>query len=189
MLLFISHDTWYNADRFAKDWAQAQPDRVNVTGVQLGNVYDLNDPLTTVDDIFVFDELVDFPRVFLWHVAFILVATWSDPSRTNNAAFGVGQTQNSAPMKQQHRNSPVEATPLDGKKLRKTNRKQTRSRPRKLTATTEPSHAEPSPNSAAIVAPTVPALPNMQPNPQRVPPFMPQHPGAPLFPLRKISPR
>ncbi|KNG44967.1 hypothetical protein TW65_08208 [Stemphylium lycopersici] len=184
MLLFISRDTWYSANKFAKDWAQAHPDQFNFTGIQLGNVYDLNDPLTAVDKIFVFDELVDFPRVFLWHVAFIMIATWSDPSRTNNAAFGVGQAQNSATMRQQHRNSSVEATALDGKKLRKTNRKQRRSRPRKLTATTELLHAELSPNSAAVVAPTVPVLSNMQPTPQRAPPFMPQHPGAPMFPPR-----
>ncbi|KAJ6200988.1 hypothetical protein J3E72DRAFT_372172 [Bipolaris maydis] len=93
MLTFIARDTLYAADRFAKDWAREHPDRLNFTGINIGNVYDLNDPLTALDQIFVFGEINSFPRAFLWHVAFILIASWNDSSLANNAALDSIQNQ------------------------------------------------------------------------------------------------
>ncbi|KAJ5030764.1 hypothetical protein J3E71DRAFT_359067 [Bipolaris maydis] len=93
MLTFIARDTLYAADRFAKDWAREHPDRLDFTGINIGNVYDLNDPLTALDQIFVFGEINSFPRAFLWHVAFILIASWNDSSLANNAALDSIQNQ------------------------------------------------------------------------------------------------
>ncbi|EUC38976.1 hypothetical protein COCCADRAFT_81532 [Bipolaris zeicola 26-R-13] len=87
MLTFIARDTLYAADKFAKDWAREHPDRFDFTGINIGNVYDFNDPLTALDQIFVFGELTSFPRAFLWHVAFILIASWNDSNLANNAAL------------------------------------------------------------------------------------------------------
>lgn len=93
MLTFIARDTLYAADRFAKDWARAHPERLDFTGINIGNVYDLNDPLTALDHIFVFGELTAFPRAFLWHVAFILIASWNDSNLANDAALDSIQNQ------------------------------------------------------------------------------------------------
>lgn len=93
MLTFIARDTWYAADRFAKDWARAHFQQVDFTGVHIGNVYDLNDPLAALDQIFVFGELTSFPRPFLWHVAFILITDWSNARLVNAPPFNTYQGQ------------------------------------------------------------------------------------------------
>ncbi|KAG9185265.1 hypothetical protein G6011_07809 [Alternaria panax] len=87
MLTFISRSTYYWADRFARDWARAHPDRVDFTGLDMGSVYDINDSLEVIDKIFIFGEPIDFPRVFLWHVAYILVGTWIETNKTIDATL------------------------------------------------------------------------------------------------------
>lgn len=93
MLDFIARDTWHAADRFAKDWARAHFQQVNFIGIHIGNVYDLNDPLSALDQIFVFGELTSFPRPFLWHVAFILITDWSNARLANAPASNTYQDQ------------------------------------------------------------------------------------------------
>ncbi|USP81160.1 hypothetical protein yc1106_08434 [Curvularia clavata] len=93
MLTFIARDTWHAADRLAKDWARAYFQQVDFTGIHIGNVYDLNDPLSALDHIFVFGELNSFPRPFLWHVAFILITDWSNARLKNAPAFNTYQDQ------------------------------------------------------------------------------------------------
>ncbi|OWY45005.1 hypothetical protein AALT_g3870 [Alternaria alternata] len=87
MLTFISRSTYYWADRFARDWARAHPDRVDFTGLEMGNVYNTNDSLDIIDKIFIFGEPIDFPRVFLWHVAYILVGTWIEMNKATDATL------------------------------------------------------------------------------------------------------
>ncbi|KAB2103305.1 hypothetical protein AG0111_0g8361 [Alternaria gaisen] len=87
VLTFISRSTYYWVDRFARDWARAHPDRVDFTGLEMGNVYNTNDSLDIIDKIFIFGEPIDFPRVFLWHVAYILVGTWIEMNKAMDATL------------------------------------------------------------------------------------------------------
>ena len=108
MLTFISRNTCHIATRFAEDWARTHPDRVDLTGTKIGNPYDLNDPLATIDQIFIFGEPTSFPRVFLWHVAHILrtIGTWI--ARSINAASTMGQIQQLSTMGHEHVNGGAE---------------------------------------------------------------------------------
>jgi hypothetical protein len=120
MLTFISRDTLYAADRFAKDWAREHPEHVDFTGINIGNVYDCKDPLTALDKIFVFGELTSFPRVFLWHVAFILIASWNDSKMVNNTVSDAGQQKQHSVIAQRDGNEIKglsSDTPTSGGKL------------------------------------------------------------------------
>jgi hypothetical protein len=174
MLIFISRSTYYAADRFAKDWARAHPDRVNFTGLQMGNVYDINDPLAIIDQIFVFGEPLGFPRVFLWHVAHILVTTWIEMNKATNATLRESLTPQARTWGQQTTNEVAEPSSIPvgttkDKNRSKKNRKITRSRPKKLTTSTEPSSAVDQPDRVALVATAAPDQPITRPVSQRIP--------------------
>jgi hypothetical protein len=93
MLNYISRSSYWAAKHFADNWAKAHPGRVDFGGaLPLGSVYDLNDPLPVVDQIFIFNEIVGFPRPFLWHVAFLLISTWHALNSVDLGAADLGST-------------------------------------------------------------------------------------------------
>ena len=108
MLTFISRSTYYWADRFARDWARAHPDRIDFTGLEMGNVYNTNDSLDVVDKIFIFGEPIDFPRVFLWHVAYILIGTWAEMRKTTDGALRTSLTPQAHAVEQKITNEETE---------------------------------------------------------------------------------
>ena len=123
MLTFISNDTFYAVDRFAKDWAQAHYERVDFTGINIGDVYNVEDALAALDQIFVFGELTSFPRVFLWHVAFILITDWSAVNPANTPALNACQDQYISVITPQStgeaKASSVKTSTSEGKKVGK----------------------------------------------------------------------
>jgi hypothetical protein len=187
MLKFISGASYYAAKKFAEDWAKAHPDRVNFGGdLRMGNIYEINDPVPIVDHIFIFDELVSFPRPFLWHVAHMLISTWYALNSIKHPHFDVNLGQQ---MCDPAGGKKVEAvkTALAAEKMpSKTNRKQTRSRPTKLTAWTEPSSAyDPKILVREPVPPhSVPVQPNMRSSSQRILSQGPMQTSGHHIPLR-----
>jgi hypothetical protein len=125
MLKYISGASWWAAKKFAEDWAKTHSDRVNFGGdLRPGNVYDVNDPLRIVNDIFIFDELLSFPRPFLWHVHFILVSTWyAMNSINNNSNFDVNLGQQIWDPPGFKKAQAVQTAPATVKTKSKTNRK------------------------------------------------------------------
>ncbi|KAL6153382.1 hypothetical protein ACJBU6_08533 [Exserohilum turcicum] len=185
MLKFIMRDTWYAADKFAKDWARIHPERFDFTGINIGNVYDLNDPLTAIDQIFTFGETASFPRVFLWHVAFILISNWNDFNQKNNAALEVRKTRQLSVVTEQDTNEAAEslarAPASDVKKAGKKNRKHRRRRSGYLTASIVPSASGDLARST-IAAFTPPNQTKSQPHTQHIVPRVSQQPGDQVHP-------
>ncbi|KAL1792765.1 hypothetical protein ACET3X_009272 [Alternaria dauci] len=164
MLTFISRSTYYWADRFARDWARAHPDRVDFTGLEMGNVYNTNDPLDIVDKIFIFGEPVDFPRVFLWHVAYILVGTWAEMKKTTDGALRTSLTPQAHAEEQKIANGETEPSSF----LATT----------KLTMPTESSSAGEKLRLTTTMASGAPDPPNTCPLPQRISSQGPVHSGS-----------
>jgi hypothetical protein len=163
ILNYISRSSYWTAKQFADDWAKAHPGRVDFGGaLPLGSVYDLNDPLPVVDQIFIFNELVDFPRPFLWHVAFLLISTWHALSSVSHDHFDVNLGQQIWDPPGGKAAEPVQTATEADRKPRKTNRKQSRSRPKKLTTSTDSSSAADA--KVPIREPPAPVMPPAQSN-------------------------
>jgi hypothetical protein len=170
MLKYISGASRWAAKKFAEDWAKAHPDRVNFGGdLRLGDVYDVNDPLPIVDHIFIFKELLSFPRPFLWHVAFILVSSWYALNSTNHPHFDVNLGQQIWDPPGYNKTKVVQTAPAAAKDKSKTNRKQSRSRLHKLTTSIESTAVDDKgPVREPAVPLSVPPQPNMRNTSQRV---------------------
>ncbi|CAO2651140.1 Nn.00g094370.m01.CDS01 [Neocucurbitaria sp. VM-36] len=202
MLIFISRDTYYAAKQFSEDWARAHPDRLAFIGGEMMSVFDPVDPFAIVDKVFTYGEPEDFPRTFLWHVAHMMRTTMAEISAANNAAMEANHAQQPVLVNQQPatnvaldikptgaesavvakrsslpNDAPIESAPS------KTNRKKTRSRPRKLTVSTEPS---PAVDTSMPMPAAPPAAPN-QPAPRVVSKHVPSHgppqSGYPIEPM------
>ncbi|KAF2263419.1 hypothetical protein CC78DRAFT_274712 [Lojkania enalia] len=66
-LTFITRDNVHRAKRFAYEWSEKYPGRVELLGGDTPSLYDWNDPLAIVDKVFVNGETDMWPRTFLWH--------------------------------------------------------------------------------------------------------------------------
>jgi len=183
MLVFISQNTCRIASQVAEKWVREHPDRADFTGLHMGNVYDVNDPLTIVDQIFIFGEQLSYPRVFLWHVAHMMIVTWIEDSRATwqmQPPFNVGSQH----VRQGAELSSTEVNSPDGKKGTKKNRKQSQPRSPKLTALIEPLPAVKNPDRTPIVAPVAPNQADMRSTSQRVSSHGHLQPGTSYIPPR-----
>jgi hypothetical protein len=149
----------------------------------MGNVYDINDPLEIIDQIFIFGEPIDFPRVFLWHVAHILIATWIETNKATDATVRMSLTPQARAGSQKTANGQAgpSSTPTnasDEKNSSKKDRKLTRFRSSKLTIPTESSSAVEDPHLTTVMASGAPDPPDTRPVFQRVPPQGPVHTGG-----------
>jgi hypothetical protein len=171
MLKYISGATHWAAKEFANDWAKAHPNRLDFSGAPpMGNVYDINDPLAIVDQIFIFNEPVSFPRPFLWHVAFIVISTWCAMRSLNRIDFDVYLGQDIWDPPGGKAVETIPTAPVVDKKPSKTNRKQSRSRPNRLTKSIEGSSASDTkgPAHEPVASLALPIQPNMRCGSQRV---------------------
>ncbi|KAE8846126.1 hypothetical protein HRS9139_00693 [Pyrenophora teres f. teres] len=192
ILAFISQETCDIAHLFAYNWVHAHPDRVDFTGLRMGNVYNADDPLEIIDQIFIFGEPNLYSRVFLWHVAHIMIVDWIESSKARVTPVATEQMQSSSTMESHHlregtRLSSTEVSPSDGKNRTKKNRKQSQSRLKKLTALTEPASTVKSPRSVPIVAPTATNQPHMHIPSHRVSSHGHLHPGTSYMPPRNVN--
>jgi hypothetical protein len=186
MLTFISRDTYYAAQQFAKDWMRKYPDRLQLVGSDMAELYNPKDHFAIVEKIFTKGEPISFPRTFLWHVAHMMRHMLKAMSNANQAALTadhVAQTSQSLPpvanmvdVDTIAAKNQAQDGPKDGAARSKKNRKMLRSR-RMLTKLIEPWFA-----GASLVPThaTQPAgLPQSGPHPtqQRVPSYT-SHPGV-----------
>ena len=183
MLTFISRSSYYWADRFARDWARAHPDRVDFTGLEMGNVYNTNDSLDIIDKIFIFGEPIDFPRVFLWHVAYILVGTWIEMNKATDATLRTSLIPQAHAGEQkiasgETKPSSVLPNMSDRKKTSKKFRIITQSQSSKLTMSIESSSAVEKLHLATTMASGAPDPPDTRLLPQRIPSQGPIQPGS-----------
>ena len=193
VLTFISWDTYYAAKQFAEDWIRAHPDRLDFVAVGDMGVYDPSNHFALVDKIFTYGETIDFPRTFLWHVAHMMRTTLLEARSATKATAEASHVQQAPRMEQQGgtktaigvatsdiKANVTAATPstqtndlIEGAPSKsKTNRKLSRSRPRKLTRSTE-SLTTPAP----AVPPVAPQQPVPGPAPKRIPSHGPPQPG------------
>ncbi|KAI0584888.1 RRM-1 multi-domain protein [Pyrenophora tritici-repentis] len=194
MLAFISQETYRVALQYAHTWVHEHSDRVEFTDLRMGSVYNVNDPLDIIDQIFIFGEPNQYPRVFLWHVAHIMIVDWIESCKARATPVATGQMQPSSTMGSHHvregiRISSTEVNPSDGKKRTGTrkNNKRTRPRSKTLTALTESAPTVKSPKGIPIVAPTAPNQPHMYTSSHRVSSHGHLHPGTLYMPPRNVN--
>ena len=72
LLKFIERDNVARAKDFAQDWSKMHPEKLNIVGGDMTDVYDKENPLSIVDKIFANSEKEKYPAVFLWHVAHMM---------------------------------------------------------------------------------------------------------------------
>ncbi|KAJ4369063.1 hypothetical protein N0V83_006146 [Neocucurbitaria cava] len=150
VLNFISWSTLFHAKKFAEDFARAYPDRLEfVAGdMELWGPHNRADPFDIVDKVYTDGERGAFPRTFLWHVIWIMRTT----AQQGEQAMFTGQVQQPAAVDQPPVPYPHSRIDTAGKITAaaneassrpkdtlikaapsKTNRKQSRSRARRLT--------------------------------------------------------
>ncbi|KZM19209.1 nucleic acid binding [Ascochyta rabiei] len=69
LLRFIEYDVYVRAKKYAQDWSRVHPERLCIVGGDMTDLYDTNNHLSVVDNIFVNGEQQEYPPIFLWHVA------------------------------------------------------------------------------------------------------------------------
>ncbi|KAF1836005.1 hypothetical protein BDW02DRAFT_596806 [Decorospora gaudefroyi] len=173
MLTFISRSTYYAAKQFADDWSLAHPDRLDFTGLQMGNVYDLNDPLAIVDQIFTFGEPISFPRPFLWHVAYMLIATMMEKKFADKGESGANDVQQPSVVEKQGDDKAAEALPTDTTTLAEKK---------------QPSSAVTTAGRMSTMPPAAPNQPGMRPLAQRAPTQGPPQSAGYHLPPRGAGP-
>jgi hypothetical protein len=164
VLKFLSQDNLNCARRFAQEWAQANREQViKILARDWSDVFDLANPWSLLDKLFVNGESNAWPPQFLWHAAYIMRISIEEELAKQQLAAAPPAVQQpvSAATK------TVRAEPSTARAPRKSNRKQHRSRPRNLTALEESSPAtaqhmpasfvpRPLPNNQLIAPPIVP---------------------------------
>lgn len=129
-LEFLSEQNVVWARTFATEWFQAHPEQAAKTvGLSsMASICDPTNPQDIVDKVFIYGESEKHPPAFLWQAALTM--------RTTMLEVRAEQKKSNSPE-----GTKMAATALTAKATSKTNRKITRSRPQRLTASTEPSPA------------------------------------------------
>ena len=200
VLKYISEQNVLWARDYAVRWSKEHPEQVCST-VGLTNMADIcnpHDPEDVVSKIFVYGERHVCPTAFLWQAAQTMRTTMLEiraEQRLAKVEGGDGlkappaEQKLSAPMKHDTKASTIEPPIIDGssaqadgamlKATSKTNRKIRRSRPQRLTAFAEPSHAVAHVVPAPIEPPTGLHNPHIVPQAtKRAPSYGPSRPGA-----------
>jgi hypothetical protein len=161
VLDFMSLDNLSAARRYAREWAQYNREHlIKTLGRDTGDLGDLIDPAShwsLLDKVFVNGESNGWPRQFLWHVAHIMRTEILEERAREQLAVAPSAVQQPLPALTETGRADSFTTRAPP---RKTNRKQHRSRPRRLTVLPEPSLAYVQQLHAPFVPPT---LPNNQP--------------------------
>jgi hypothetical protein len=105
VLQFIGRDVYVRAKKYAQHWSRMHPERLNVVGGDLTNVYDKTNPLSIVDVIFVNGEQQNWPSIFLWHVAHTMRAAMLEVKGTKLPVM-------SAPSVSERMNAMAQSYPM-----------------------------------------------------------------------------
>jgi hypothetical protein len=175
VLTFMSRDNFYCARALADEVSRKYPEQVvkTIASSSLEGMYDANKPFSFLDEVFIHGESDAYPRQMLWHAAYMMRASMLE-IRANE------QLAAKPPVVQQNVMETSRNGPLTAKASRKTNRKKSRSRTRRLTVLVEPSSA----TSQQLSAPFVPPPPSQfiappaAPGGKRPSGYGPPHPGA-----------
>jgi hypothetical protein len=175
VLTFMSRDNVYCAISLADEVSRKYPEHVvkTIALSSMEGIYDDTKPFSFLDEIFVHGESAAYPRQFLWHTARIMRASVLE-NRANE------QLAARPLVVQQNVKETSRIEPLTEKALRKTNRKQSRSRTRRLTMLVEPSPATVQQPSAPSIPPPPSQFigPPNAPGGKRPSGYGPPHPGA-----------
>ncbi|KAH7398917.1 hypothetical protein DE146DRAFT_782706 [Phaeosphaeria sp. MPI-PUGE-AT-0046c] len=136
-LQFLARDNSWTAKKFAEDWARAHPEHLAAAfgKSSMAAMYDPAQPLDIVDKIFIFGEHNLLPRQFLYHAADILrTAMLEDEARKDHPMATTNLTSPPVTSKFSDKQQDAVKPPSASKK----NRKKSRSRPQRLTESTEP---------------------------------------------------
>lgn len=136
-LRFLGQDNIWTLNRFADDWARAHPGDLSSTvgKKSMADIYDPTQPMAVVDKIFKYGEHNLFPRQFLYRAAKVLRSSMlADEERSMSLVATTHFTSPPITAKQPDK----QQEPAKPPSTRKKNRKQTRSRPKKLMVPTEP---------------------------------------------------
>jgi len=68
VLRFICQDNAVRANHYVVQWSKAHPEKLDMIGGDMSQIYDIHYPAAIVDMIFTDGETEQYPHMFLWHV-------------------------------------------------------------------------------------------------------------------------
>ena len=68
VLGFICRDNAHRANVYVYEWSKAHPEKLDMIGGDMSQIYDIHRPAAIVDKIFTDGETKQYPHMFLWHV-------------------------------------------------------------------------------------------------------------------------
>ncbi|KAF2829781.1 hypothetical protein CC86DRAFT_464288 [Ophiobolus disseminans] len=155
VLKFLSEQNVVWARNFATEWFRAHPEHAAKTVGQsnMASMCDPTNPQDIVNKVFIYGESEKHPPAFLWQAALTMRTTMLEMRAEQKKSTPPDDTKTAAGA------PPAKATS-------KANRKVTRSRPQRLTASTEPS------------PPTAPSKQHVAHPPKRAPSYGTSQPGT-----------
>jgi hypothetical protein len=93
VLGFICRDNAFRAKAFVPEWSQAHPEKLDMIGGDMSQLYDVNNPTAIVDKIFTDGETEMYPHIFLWHVFRNMRICMADTMKKQQAAIPTAANQ------------------------------------------------------------------------------------------------